>query len=117
MNDILEKVRPLAFFNNYLKYGYYPIYLEEKSHIDYLLKNINLTLEFDIPYNNQIELKYLTKLNNYFLSWQMVIVILILEVECPDWCFSCNSVKLPAFMKNARLLTLLFDREVMTRTG
>ena len=62
VDDILEKVRPLAFFNNYLKYGYYPIYLEEKSHIDYLLKNINLTLEFDIPYNNQIELKYLTKL-------------------------------------------------------
>lgn len=26
------------------------------------MKNINLTLEFDIPYNNQIELKYLTKL-------------------------------------------------------
>ena len=47
----------------------------------------------------------------------MVIVILILEVECPDWCFSCNSVKLPAFMKNARLLTLLFDRESDDENG
>ena len=50
VEDILKHVRPLAYFNNYLEYGYYPIYLEEKSHIDYLLKNINLTLEFDIPY-------------------------------------------------------------------
>ena len=44
VEDILKHVRPLAYFNNYLEYGYYPIYLEEKSHIDYLLKNINLTL-------------------------------------------------------------------------
>ena len=62
VEDILKHVRPLAYFNNYLEYGYYPIYLEEKSHIDYLLKNINLTLEFDIPYASQIELKYLVKL-------------------------------------------------------
>lgn len=61
VEDILKHVRPLAYFNNYLEYGYYPIYLEEKSHIDYLLKNINLTLEFDIPYASQIELKYLVK--------------------------------------------------------
>ena len=37
VEDILKHVRPLAYFNNYLEYGYYPIYLEEKSHIDYLL--------------------------------------------------------------------------------
>lgn len=64
VEDILKHVRPLAYFNNYLEYGYYPIYLEEKSHIDYLLKNINLTLEFDIPYASQIELKYLVKLKS-----------------------------------------------------
>lgn len=61
-DGILKKVRPLAHFSKYLEYGYYPIYLEQKSHIDYLLKNVNLTLEFDIPYISQIELKYLVKL-------------------------------------------------------
>ena len=29
VEDILKHVRPLAYFNNYLEYGYYPIYLEE----------------------------------------------------------------------------------------
>lgn len=62
VEEILGKVRPLAHFGNYLEYGYYPIYMEQKSHIDYLLKNVNLTLEFDIPYVSQIELKYLIKL-------------------------------------------------------
>ena len=58
VEHILDKIRPLAHFSNYLEYGYYPIFVEQKSHIDYLLKNINLTLEFDIPYISQIELKY-----------------------------------------------------------
>jgi len=62
VDEILHQVRPLAYFNDYMKYGYFPIFMEQRSHIDNLLKNINLTLEFDIPYLNQIDLKYLPKL-------------------------------------------------------
>ena len=108
---VLKEVRPLAYFHNYLEYGYYPIYLEQKSHIDYLLKNINLTLEFDIPYASQIELKYLVKLKQ------------LLYVAAVDKSCSVNVSKLSAaigvsratvmnylnYMKNARLLTLLYE--------
>ena len=113
VEDILKHVRPLAYFNNYLEYGYYPIYLEEKSHIDYLLKNINLTLEFDIPYASQIELKYLVKLKQ------------LLYIAAKDNTCNVNISKLSGligvsratvlnylnYMKNARLLTLLYDTD------
>lgn len=111
VEDILKYVRPLAHFNDYLEYGYYPIYLEERSHIDYLLKNVNLTLEFDIPYASQIELKYLVKLKQ------------LLYIAAKDNSCNVNISKLSNligvsratvlnylnYMKNARLLTLLYD--------
>ena len=109
VNDILEKVRPLAFFNNYLKYGYYPIYLEEKSHIDYLLKNINLTLEFDIPYNNQIELKYLPKLKKllYLVARDNGGSVNISRLSADIGVSRATVLNYLYYMKNARLLTLL----------
>ena len=116
--DILRKVRPLAYFGNYLKYGFYPIYLEEKSHIDYLLKNINLTLEFDIPYNNQIELKYLTKLK------QLLYIVAkgngninVSRLSGEIGVSRATVLNYLHYMKNARLLTLLFDRESDDENG
>lgn len=116
--DILREVRPLAYFGNYLKYGFYPIYLEEKSHIDYLLKNINLTLEFDIPYNNQIELKYLTKLK------QLLYIVAkgngninVSRLSGEIGVSRATVLNYLHYMKNARLLTLLFDRESDDENG
>lgn len=118
VEDILARVRPLAHFGNYLKYGYYPIYLEEKSHIDYLLKNINLTLEFDIPYNNQIELKYLTKLK------QLLYIVAndnnnvnISKLSHEIGVSRATVLNYLHYMKNARLLTLLFDKESDDENG
>lgn len=60
--EVVEKVKPLAYFNDYLKHGYYPFFLENRNFLENLLKTINLTLEIDISYMQQIELKYLPKL-------------------------------------------------------
>lgn len=109
VDEILEKIRPLAYFENYLKYGYYPIYLEEKSHIDYLLKNINLTLEFDIPYNNQIELKYLTKLKKllYMVAKDKSGSVNISKLSHEIGVSRATVLNYLYYMKNARLITLL----------
>ena len=116
--EILKKVRPLAYFDNYLKYGFYPIYLEEKSHIDYLLKNINLTLEFDIPYNNQIELKYLTKLKRLlYIVAKGNGNINISRLSGEIGVSRATILNYLHYMKNARLLTLLFDRESDDENG
>lgn len=69
--EIVAKVKPLAYFDNYLKYGYYPYYLESTStYHRKLLNTINLMLEVDLPYLRHIEVKYIHKLKKllYMLS-------------------------------------------------
>ncbi len=61
-SEIVKKVKPLAYFTDYLHHGYYPFFLEKRNYLENLLKNINLALEIDISYLQQIELKYLPKL-------------------------------------------------------
>jgi hypothetical protein len=113
VETVLAKVRPLAFFNDYLKYGYYPCYLEEKSFIDNLLKIINLMLEFDITYLNQIELKYLTKLKRllYILAcnvpFQPNVSKLANDVETSR----ATIMNYLGYLKNARLIHLLNTSE------
>lgn len=111
VEDILKYVRPLAYFSNYLDYGYYPIYQEGRSHIDYLLKNINLTLEFDIPYANQIELKYLVKLKQllYIAAKDTICNVNISKLSNVIGVSRATVLNYLNYMKNARLLTLLYD--------
>lgn len=111
VENILDKVRPLAHFENYLEYGYYPIYLEQKSHIDYLLKNVNLTLEFDIPYVSQIELKYLVKLKQllYNAAIDTSCNVNISKLSTAIGVSRATVLNYLNYMKNARLLTLLYD--------
>lgn len=61
--EIVKKIRPLAYFDNYLEYGYYPFYLESKtSYHQKLMSTINLMLEVDLPYMRHVEVKYIHKL-------------------------------------------------------
>ena len=113
VEEVLTKVRPLAFFNDYLRFGYYPCYLEEKSFIDNLLKIINLMLEFDITYLNQIELKYLTKLKKllYIIArnvpFQPNVSKLANDVETSR----ATIMNYLRYLKNARLIHLLNNSE------
>jgi predicted AAA+ superfamily ATPase len=48
--EISSKIKPLAFFDQYLSYGYYPFYLESKrSYHQKLNETIKTVLEVDIP--------------------------------------------------------------------
>jgi uncharacterized protein len=110
-SEITSKVKPLAYFEEYLEHGYYPYFLDKKSYFsDDLLKHINLTLEIDVTYLNQIELKYLSKLRK---------LLYVIANEVP---FSPNVSKLSTavetsratvmnylrYLKNARLINLLY---------
>ncbi len=47
---ITQKVKPLQYFENYLNYGYYPFYIENKNSFHQKLSEVILTvLEVDIP--------------------------------------------------------------------
>ena len=48
--EVVKKLKPLAYFDNYLNYGYFPFYLENLSTFHNKLSEIILTvLEIDIP--------------------------------------------------------------------
>jgi len=110
--DIINKVRPLAYFPEYLKSGYYPYFIKNPEFYgESLLKHINLALEIDLTYLNQIELKYLPKLRK---------LLQIIGAQMP---FSPNVSKISAeietsratvlnylrYLENARLIDLLFE--------
>ncbi|MCY1722833.1 AAA family ATPase [Prolixibacteraceae bacterium Z1-6] len=110
--EIIAEVRPLAYFDDYLKHGYFPYYMDDPNfYINKLLKNVNLALEIDVPYINQIEFKYLTKLRK---------LLHIIASETP---FTPNVSKLASsvetsratimnylkYLKNARLINLLYE--------
>lgn len=110
--DIVQEVKPLAYFNDYLKDGYYPYFIEQKGFYgETLLKHINLALEIDVTYLNQIDLQYLPKLRK---------LLQIIASQAP---FSPNVSKISAdvqtsratimnylrYMKNARIINLLFS--------
>lgn len=59
---IRGKVNPMSFFQDYLVYGYYPFFLENRNYSENLLKTMNMMMEVDILLIKQIDLKYLSKI-------------------------------------------------------
>jgi len=111
-HEIIQDVKPLAYFNDYLKDGFYPYFLDNKGfYSETLLKHINLALEIDVTYLNQIDLQYLPKLRK------------LLQIIASQVPFSPNVSKLSAdvqtsratimnylrYMKNARIINMLFS--------
>ena len=60
--DICSKVKPMAYFQDYLHHGFYPFFLDKRNFSENLLKTMNMMLEVDVLYIKQIEQSYLPKL-------------------------------------------------------
>ncbi len=109
--EIVEKVKPLAYFTDYLHHGYYPFFLEERNYLENLLKNINLVMEIDISYLQQIELKYLPKLRKllYLIAcsvpFQPNVSRLSSEVETSR----ATIINYLNYLQQARLIQLLYE--------
>lgn len=107
---VVSKVKPLAYFDNYLKYGYYPFYLESvTTYHRKLLNTISLMLEVDLPGLRHVEVKYIHKLKKllYLLSqsvpFQPNVTQLAADIEA-----SRNTVMLYLnYLEESKLLNLL----------
>lgn len=63
VTQLVAKIKPLAWFANYLRYGYYPYYLQNKRNFSAKLASaINLTLEVDLPWLMNVDVRHLNKL-------------------------------------------------------
>lgn len=66
IKEILPKVSPNKYFQDYIHHGFYPFYQEQRNYSENLLKTMNMMTEVDILLIKQIELKYLTKIKRLF---------------------------------------------------
>ncbi len=62
-HNIVDQVKPLQFFDEYLKLGYYPFFREGKNKFHQKLEEvINLILEIELPQLRQVDVAYIIKL-------------------------------------------------------
>jgi predicted AAA+ superfamily ATPase len=62
-DEILKKIKPLQFFNDYLKYGYYPFFTEGTAKFSHRLEEIvNMILEVELPLLRNVETTYVPKI-------------------------------------------------------
>ncbi len=66
VKQILPKVSPRKYFQDYIHHGFYPFFQEHRNYSENLLKTMNMMTEVDILIVKQIELKYLTKIKKLF---------------------------------------------------
>ena len=66
IKQILPKVSPNRYFQDYIHHGFYPFFKEQRNYSETLLKTMNMMIEVDILLIKQIELKYLTKIKKLF---------------------------------------------------
>lgn len=66
IKQILPKVSPNKYFQDYIHHGFYPFFQEDRNYSENLLKTMNMMTEVDILLIKQIELKYLTKIKKLF---------------------------------------------------
>ena len=109
--EITEKVKPLAYFSDYLRSGMYPYFNGEgEFYSDTLLKNINLALETDIPYINQMELKYLPRMRKllYLIAAETPMVPNVSKLASSISTSRATVMNYLHYLRNARLIRLLY---------
>ncbi|MFZ5430404.1 MAG: ATP-binding protein [Bacteroidota bacterium] len=109
---VVDKVKPLAHFSDYLKFGYYPYFIDNPGFYENsLLKNINLALEIDIPYINQVELKYLSKLRKllYIIASETPLSPNVSKLASSIKTSRATVMNYLKYLKNARLIHLLYQ--------
>ncbi len=108
--SIIAKIRPLAYFQDYVHHGFYPFYLEKNNYSEALLKMINLILEIDVTNLRQIELKYLPKLKKllYLLSRKVPSSLNVSKLSEQIEMSRATVMNYIKYLKDARLFNFLY---------
>jgi len=62
-DEVLSQIKPLKFFGDYLRYGYYPFFAENISNYSYRLEEVvNMILEVELPMLRSVEPAYVPKI-------------------------------------------------------
>lgn len=112
--DILFKVKPLAYFTDYLKFGFYPFFTENLNFSENVIKVVNLTLEIDIPFLQQMELKFYPKLKKlmFELSANMPHSPNVSQLSNAIDTSRATVMNYLKYLRNARLINMVYDGDM-----
>lgn len=67
-DQVLSKIRPFKFFKDYLQYGYYPFFTEQKELYNSRLEEVvNMILEIELPQLRNVNIAFVMKLKRLLL--------------------------------------------------
>ena len=110
-HEVTSRIRPLAYFDDYLHHGFYPYFLAEQNVYMAMLKTINLVLEIEVGYLKQVEYRCMPKLRKllYLIAhdapFQPNVSKLAAEIETSR----ATVMNYMVYLKQARLIHLLYQ--------
>ncbi|MCQ2216763.1 MAG: AAA family ATPase [Bacteroidales bacterium] len=109
--EICSHVKPLAFFGDYLYHGFYPYFLNEKNAFGAMIKTINLVLEIEISYLQQIEHRCIPKLRKllYLITQQAPMQPNVSKLAQDIDASRATVMNYMVYLKQARLIHLLYQ--------
>jgi len=110
-SSILKRIKPLAYFDEYLEYGYYPFFLDDQHYKENLMKSVNFILEIDISFLRQIELKYLPRLRKllYRVAQEVPFQPNVSKLSSHIGTSRATVMNYLYYLRQARLIKLLYD--------
>ena len=112
VKEILPKVKPLEYFQDYMHHGFYPFFLEKRNFSENLLKTMNMMVEVDILLIKQIELKYLSKIKKllYLLAVDGPVVPNVSQLASDIQTSRATVMNYIKYLADARLINMVYPR-------
>ena len=111
-NEVNSQCRPLAHFEDYLKHGYYPFYLEGNAEYYTRIENItNLILEIELPQQCGVDISNVRKLKSLLgiLSSEVPFMVDITKLSALAELSRTTILADPQYLDRAKLIHLLYS--------
>ena len=108
--DVLKRIDVEKYFTDYIHHGYYPFFLEKRNYSENLLKTMNMMLEVDILYIQQIEQSYLSKIRKlfYLLAIQSPVSPNVSQLSIDCGISRATVMNYLKYLQDARLINMLY---------
>lgn len=112
VKEILPKVKPLDYFQDYMHHGFYPFFLEKRNFSENLLKTMNMMVEVDILLIKQIELKYLSKIKKllYLLAVDGPVAPNVSQLASDIRTSRATVMNYIKYLADARLINMVYPK-------
>lgn len=109
-SDVLKIIDVEKYFEDYIHHGYYPFFFEKRNYSENLLKTMNMMLEVDILYIQEIEQSYLTKIRKlfYLLAIQSPATPNVSQLSLDCGISRATVMNYMKYLQDARLINMLY---------